>query len=164
MNHMIVRKTEDSDLKERSAVVLRPMRLRDVDRVVEIERASFRSPWPRKAFVHEVQYRGISFPVVAEAGGVVFGYILAWFVEDEVHIANIAVDPRQRGRGIGSALLEFVLEKGRREGYQLAYLEVRRSNHTAIRLYEKWGFGVIAVRRRYYEADGEDALVMAKNL
>ncbi len=158
------KKVADLDQQSRHRLTIRRMRVEDVDQIVEIEKQSFRHAWSREAFLNEIHYRDVAHPLVAEIDGEVVGYLTAWFVRDEIHITNLAVSPRHRRKGIGNALLQAVLEKGRREGYRLAYLEVRPSNLAAIRLYRKWGFRVVSVRSRYYESDGEDALVMAKLL
>jgi ribosomal-protein-alanine N-acetyltransferase len=156
--------SRDAALEREEGLVIRPMRVDDLDQVLEIERKSFRNAWVRDAFLNEIHFENVACPLVAEIGGEVVGYITAWFVEDEIHITNIAVSPHHRRKGIGTVLLRAILDKGRREGYRLAYLEVRPSNESAIRLYRKWGFRVVSVRPRYYESDGEDALVMAKSL
>lgn len=159
-----VKPIEDGSVVDRQQLRIRPMRLADVEQVLAIERQSFRTAWSRDAFVHEIHYEDIARPLVAELDGEVVGYITAWFVRDEIHITNLAVSPKHRRKGIADALLRTILDMGRREGYRFVYLEVRRSNLPAIRLYEKWGFRVLAIRRGYYQSDGEDALVMARHL
>ena len=83
-----------------------------------------------------------------------------WRVLDELHINNLAVLPERRRSGVAMALLERVLGDGAARGALRATLEVRRSNTPALRLYERFGFAVTAVRRGYYTNPDEDALVL----
>jgi ribosomal-protein-alanine N-acetyltransferase len=90
--------------------------------------------------------------------------MVAWFVADEAHLANIAVAPLARRRGLAQRLLdELVAESVRREA-RMVLLEVRRSNHAAQAFYRKNGFYLAGVRHRYYRDNGEDALIMVKPL
>lgn len=74
-------------------------------------------------------------------------------------ILTVGVDPDCRRGGVGSALLAAMLEAFRQEGGQTLFLEVRASNTPARRLYEKFGFSQIGVRRNYYQQPQEDGLV-----
>jgi len=80
-----------------------------------------------------------------------------------MHLANIAVAPPYQGQGVGSHLLSVILGEALVRQVRRAFLEVRPSNRKAIRLYEKFGFDKVGVRRRYYR-DGEDALIMERYL
>lgn len=143
-------------------VELRPA---DVDAVASIERASNPRPWPPEAFHRELRLP-FSHSFVARHGeeGPVVGFIVFWNVRGEVHILNIAVHPDHRRRGIGRSLVELALQQARAERGFVAYLEVRRSNVGAQRLYESMGFKTIDTRERYYDDNDEDALVMAVDL
>ena len=101
---------------------------------------------------------------VAETGGKVNGFLAARVVADEMEILNLAVDPDERGRGVGGALLGTAIEHGRRSGSRRAFLEVRESNRRAQRFYERHGFAVCGRRSRYYTHPEEDALLMACTL
>ncbi len=81
-----------------------------------------------------------------------------------MQILAIATHPDFRGRGIGRQMLEHVLAASAQAGCQMASLEVRASNAPAIALYEHAGFKTVHVRARYYQDDGEDALVMMRGL
>jgi ribosomal-protein-alanine N-acetyltransferase len=141
------------------------MRIRDIEEVVAIERASFRDPWSPGAFAAEATAQeGRSWAWVVEAEGSVVGYLVAWPVAEEVHLANLAVHPRWRRRGIGSFLLRHLLERARERGAAWVALEVRVSNEAARRLYERFGFRAVAVRKGYYQKEREDALVMMRHL
>ncbi len=136
-----------------------PMLPGDLDAVDEIERHSFRTPWPAKVFEEELS-REWARVDVARAGGRVVGFVDYWLVHDEIHLLAIAIHPDARRRGIGGRLLDHLLALGRDRGFALITLEVRRSNRPAIALYERVGFAVVGVRPRYYAEDNEDALVM----
>lgn len=135
----------------------------DLDAVLAIEHASFTNPWTREMYLAELDNRDVSFCfLVRDEAGTAVGFCSFWRVLDELHINNVAVLPDQRGRGAGTALLEYALARGRELGARRATLEVRRSNEAARRLYERLGFGVAGVRRGYYTKPDEDALVLWK--
>ncbi len=134
----------------------------DIDAVLKIERSSFSTPWSREMFFCELTDHPFSYLYVAKNNkGRILGYICYWLVFDEMNILNLAVDEEFRQKGLGSALLKFVLEDGADRGAQTVHLEVRHSNRAAIELYEKFGFRQAAVRKNYYENPEEDALLMA---
>jgi ribosomal-protein-alanine N-acetyltransferase len=135
----------------------------DLDQVLVIERG-FSAPWSREMFVQEIHQLGISDGRVAALGTTVLGYVLWWYVADEIHIVNLAVHPRHRRRGLAKRLLETAFASGRAHHMQIATLEVRAGNEAAIALYEALEFRKIAIRRGYYADNGEDAIVMLKNL
>lgn len=135
----------------------------DLDAVLDIETASFTSPWTRDMYVTELQNVGVSFFYVARtADRRVVAYCSCWRVVDELHINNLAVSPPCRRQGIATALLNHVLEEGVRLGARRATLEVRRSNDAARQLYAQLGFSPAGVRRAYYTNPVEDALVLWK--
>ncbi len=141
---------------------LLPMRLDDVADVAALERECFPDPWSPDSFLAEVERRpDVGWPVVVREGAGLIGYAVVWFIVDEIHIGNIAVSPRHQGKGVGRWLLERILAEGRRRGMVFATLEVRPSNRAALCLYERFGFRKIAVRRRYYRNNDEDAWVLA---
>lgn len=134
----------------------------DLDAIDEIERHSFPLPWPRSTFEAELA-RPHARIAVARARRVV-GFCNYWLVADEVHILAIAVHPDRRRGGLGARLLAHALDDGRAIGSVRATLEVRRGNAPAIALYERAGFRTVHVRPRYYQDNGEDALVMLAEL
>ena len=144
----------------------RPMRVEDVDAVLDIERLSFPLPWSRESFIREIREIDNSHLLVVvedeEARAGVMGYACWWEVVDECHITNFAVAPAQRRRGVADFLLGRVLKDAKGRGLLRATLEVRLGNAAAIALYEKWGFTAAAMRPRYYPDNREDALVMWK--
>ncbi|RKY04844.1 ribosomal-protein-alanine N-acetyltransferase [Candidatus Poribacteria bacterium] len=136
---------------------------RDLAGIMRIERASFSMPWSRWAFLRDLLSRHAHL-FVAKIGDEVVGYVDIWITEEEGHITNLAVSPRHRRKGIGSMLLKHALDYARSKGVKKVWLEVRRSNLAAQRLYAKFGFKAIGVRRGYYTDTGEDALLMGVDL
>ena len=132
----------------------------DLNLVAEMERDLFSMPWSRTSFLFEINDSRTSCPIAALEDGVLAGYAVGWFVADELHIGNVAVARPRQGAGIGKVLVEYLLKEAAERAVACATLEVRVSNTRAINLYRKYGFKGIAIRRRYYADNGEDALVM----
>lgn len=137
--------------------VIRRLVYSDLPTVLAIERRSFQSPWSLAMFVLELSKpRGICF--AAEAGGSLAGYLVCSRYADVWHLMNIAVAPEHRRRGIGTRMLQQLLgEVG--PGGRIT-LEVRASNTGALAIYERFGFRPAGHRRRYYQDNGEDAVIM----
>jgi ribosomal-protein-alanine N-acetyltransferase len=137
-----------------------PMAVGDLDAVQDIERRSFRTPWPAHAYRTELQTNRLAQYLVARLDGRVVGYGGMWVMVDEAHITTFAVDPDWRRQGIGERLLLALLDLAGGRNAREATLEVRLSNLPARRLYEKYGFRPVGLRPRYYSDDNEDALIM----
>jgi len=140
------------------------MTLNDLEDVLAIERVVFNEPWLRAHFEHEIVNSTISYARVARLREKLAGYLVAWIVWDELHLGNIAVAPALQHGGIATALLEEMFAHALSHGCRMATLEVRVSNQRAISLYTRLGFKPVAVRRRYYRDNGEDALIMMADL
>jgi ribosomal-protein-alanine N-acetyltransferase len=140
------------------------MREADLPRVMEIERAAFAQPWTEELVRRELDHE-FSTVLLATEGpeGPVAGFAITWLVHDELHVLNVAVAPEARRRGVGRAVLDEAEERGRAQGAVKAMLEVRVANVPAIALYRSRGYRDVARRPRYYP-DGEDALVMDRDL
>jgi ribosomal-protein-alanine N-acetyltransferase len=136
------------------------MREPDLDQIVDLEMQLFVSPWSRGMFEEELQEKEYVLALVLENEGRIVGYLIAYLVADEVHIANIGTAPDQQRRGLGKAMMQNLLDQAQKNGFTLAHLEVRRTNRAAISLYEKLGFHIVGVRKNYYEHEKEDALLM----
>lgn len=133
----------------------------DLDGVLQVETESFTNPWTRAMYAWELQNREVCHIYVARTTDcVVAGFCAFWLVFDEIHINNVAVMPRYRGRGMGSAILRHVFAEAQRLGATRATLEVRASNDAARRLYERLGFHVAGRRPNYYSSPVEDALIL----
>jgi [ribosomal protein S18]-alanine N-acetyltransferase len=145
-------------------VTIRPAVPDDLDAVVAIERQSFTDPpWSRASFTALVDSPRAFFSVACAAGTVV-GYVVAWVVGDEAEVANLAVAPEWRGRGVGAVLLDAALTEARQGGAHVAHLEVRDSNKAARALYGSRGFTPVGRRRRYYQSPVEDAVLLRCDL
>jgi ribosomal-protein-alanine N-acetyltransferase len=137
---------------------IRRFRVKDLDRIIEIERRSFKDPYTRIIFYHFYQEYPDTFWVYEE-GGEVEGYILFTYQElREAHIVNIAVEPARRNRGIGTKLMEYVMNYLADMRVRKIWLEVRESNVGAQKFYHKLGFIKEGVIPRYYGR--EDAYMM----
>jgi len=137
-----------------------PMAVDDLAAVHEIERASFRTPWPPHAYRAELETNRLARYLVVKVDGEVAAYGGMWVMVDEAHITTFAVAPAWRRRGIGERLLLAMLDLAQAVNAREATLEVRLSNLPARRLYEKYGFRPVGLRPRYYSDDNEDALIM----
>ena len=135
----------------------------DIENVIAIERASFQFPWSTRFFLDELQV-DCARSILAEVEGRIVGYVLFWFLPEEVDIHNIAVHPDFRRQGIGRLLLEQVVDAARRQERLRVTLDVRFSNAPAQNLYRSFGFVIRGLRKGYYSDNGEDALVMALEL
>lgn len=157
---------------------IRPMTVADLNAVVILDRLSFSDPWPYSAWhgmlndpharVWVVETPVVTTSVVPGATEVattnrtkIIGALAVWLILDELNIGTIAVHPDYQRQGIGAALLETGLQAGIAEGAKLAHLEVRKSNVSAQRLYERFGFKIVGERKRYYTDNREDALLMS---
>ncbi len=146
-----------------AALRIRPATAADLAAVTAIERAAFSDPWSPASFRSLLGNAQVAFRV-AEAGGQVAGYAVAWFAADEAELANLAVAAPARGRGVGALLLDAVLAEAAHRGAATVYLEVRESNAAARRLYASRQFAAVGRRRRYYRHPVEDALVLTRPL
>lgn len=144
----------------RAPVVLRRMRLEDIPAVHALDTLSFTLPWSERSFRFEIAENPAAHAWVAEASAEIIGMLVAWLLVDEIHIATLAVHPDWRGAGVGSRLVAQALAELIPLGAKTALLEVRRSNLAAQRLYRRFGFEVVGVRKRYYQDNFEDALLM----
>jgi [ribosomal protein S18]-alanine N-acetyltransferase len=136
----------------------------DIEAVVELEVLAFADPWTRQAFEAALNERHARFRVARGHDGGVVGYVIAWFVLDEGEIANLAVVPEGRRRGVARALLEEIIGEARASRVARLFLEVRESNAAARALYASRGFQPIARRARYYRKPVEDAIVLRLEL
>ncbi len=138
---------------------LRPSVSSDLDEVMAIENASFSYPWSSRFFLQELKVP-CARSLLAILDGKAVGYVIYWLVANEVDIHNLAVIPVHRRRGLGTALLQAVIEEAQQRKSERVTLEVRKSNEAAQKLYCSLGFKVKGVRKGYYSDDGEDALIM----
>lgn len=143
-------------------ILLREMTIEDLDEVMNIENRTFPTSWTRRAFEMEVKDNLLATYIVAELDGKIIGYAGMWTIIDEGHITNIAVDEDYKGRSIGNFLLMGLINQCTSNNIYRMTLEVRKSNDVAINLYKKHGFTEEGIRKNYYAAENEDALIMWK--
>jgi ribosomal-protein-alanine N-acetyltransferase len=140
---------------------LRPLELRDLSAIEEIERRSYPTPWSRSMFASELaKPSSICLGAFDRDSGRLIGYLIISRYVDAWHVMNVAVAPDERRRGIASALLNQLFELTDAESRRGYTLEVRVSNAGAISLYERMGFRSTGIRRGYYTDNREDALIM----
>lgn len=134
----------------------------DLAAIHMIEAGSFGDPWALEGFRDMLDHPRAKVIVATEADGAVIGYAVAWYVADEAEIANLAVAPSARRRGIGALLLDRILDIAATFGARSVFLEVRESNGPAQNLYASRRFEVAGRRKAYYRKPVEDALVMRR--
>jgi ribosomal-protein-alanine N-acetyltransferase len=129
----------------------------DLPQVIAIERRAFPTPWSLAMFVLELS-KPAGICLAATLEGRLAGYLVCSRYETVWHVMNVSVDPDHWRKGVAGAMLSDLYD---RVGHDARLtLEVRRSNHVAIRLYERDGFRAAGTRRHYYQDNGEDALIM----
>ena len=138
-----------------------PMAERHLAALAEIEKACFHAPWSENMLREEL---GKGIFLVAERDGQAVGYAGCQTVLDEGYITNVAVSPGARRQGVGRALIAALAAQARAQGLAFVTLEVRASNAPAIALYEGAGFVRAGVRKNFYTAPAEDAVLMALHL
>jgi ribosomal-protein-alanine N-acetyltransferase len=139
-------------------VTIRRLTYADLPQVIAIERRAFPAPWSLAMFVLELS-KPAGICLAAVEGKTVVGYMICSRYDTVWHVMNIAVDPKLQHRGIGSAMLSQLLAEVGDDAARYT-LEVRQSNAAAIRLYERFGYRAAGLRRRYYQDNGEDAVIM----
>ena len=144
----------------RPTLEIRRLSYSDLPQVIAVERRAFPTPWSLVMCVLELSKpSGVCLAAVRD--GTVAGHLICSRYDTVWHLMNIAVDPALRRRGIASALLEALLERiDDGSGSCQLTLEVRPTNRAAIALYERYGFRSAGTRPRYYQDNGEDALIM----
>lgn len=143
--------------------LIRKMTGRDLDEIMLIELESFTLPWSRQSYENELSNRYATY-MVADHEGVVAAYGGMWVVADEAHITNVAVAPRYRRQGMGTKVLQALLNTAGQKRVSRIFLEVRASNDAAFKLYSGQGFAPTGVRKQYYSDNDEDAIVMMRQL
>ena len=154
-----------SSAPELSALTLRRADPTDLAEVATLERTCYGDPWPATAFTSLPDNNRVFFAVARETSrDRLAGYVIAWYVMDEGELANLAVAPHARRRGIGRALLDAMLADASHRGTADVYLEVRESNTAARNLYASRNFTEVGRRKGYYRSPTEDALILRHTL
>lgn len=141
---------------------IRPMTEADIPQVLAIETKVYQFPWTERNFTDSMQSGYLLHCLLKNQA--LIGYIVMMKVVDEYHLLNISIREDLQGQGLGRYLLEWGLEQAQGDKMQGMLLEVRPSNTSAQRLYEKLGFEYLGLRKNYYPATQgrEDALVLMK--
>lgn len=136
----------------------------DLDEIVNIENKSHLTPWTKKNFTDADDANNL-FKVLKSESNII-GYYIALFVAEECQLLNITVRLELKKKGFGQLMLKNLVEECRKKNIINIFLEVRLSNSSAIRLYEKNGFNEIGVRNNYYKnKEGkEDAILMGLSI
>ncbi|MGA9721346.1 MAG: ribosomal protein S18-alanine N-acetyltransferase [Candidatus Binatus sp.] len=146
------------------AIHIRDATVRDLPRIIEIERLAFPAPWTLASFQRELTLPFSRIMVALPAdSNLIAGFLGRWLIADECHVLNIAVDPDSRRLGIGAVMLREAITEAKSAGANVVTLEVRRSNLPARQLYRKFEFEERRLRRHYY-GPGEDAIIMELRL
>ncbi|MDO8734125.1 MAG: ribosomal protein S18-alanine N-acetyltransferase [Elusimicrobiota bacterium] len=143
-------------------IEIRRARIDDISTIIKIEKNSYPNPWSVKMFERELQLEFSNF-FAAIQDHEIAGYICFWTVSDEGQITNITVKEKFRRKGLGSGLMKYIMDISYAMKIKKMFLEVRANNYPAFKLYEKFGFKKIGVRKKYY-SNSDDAVVMAKTL
>lgn len=142
---------------------IKVVELKDLDKLQKLEESSFSKPWSRETLeelLESDRARVLGFFEEEE----LLGYSCLEWVLDEGSLTNIAVAPEHRRKGFASILMEKTIEFAKEKDMAFIFLEVRVSNESAVNLYRKYGFEDAGVRKNYYSAPVEDALLMTLNL
>ena len=142
-------------------VVYRKMTAEDVPFISRLEEGTFSMPWSADSFLEMISKEDARY-YVAEEDGRLLGGCGVLMIAGEGNITNVAIASEARNRGIGTALLRYLMAEGDREGLTAYTLEVRVSNAAAIHVYEKLGFVSAGVRPGFFETPVEDALIFWK--
>jgi len=152
------RSVSEDIVQESPPVQIRRLSYPDLPQVTAIERRVFPTPWSLAMFVLELSKpSGICLAAISQESLV--GYLICSRYDIVWHVMNVAVDSQHQRKGLASALLAELYRRVDDDSARFT-LEVRPSNHVAIHLYEREGFRAAGMRRRYYQDNGEDALVM----
>lgn len=146
-----------------SALTFRTMNRTDLKQVMDIEVQAYSHPWTMGIFRDCLRLHRCW---VAEQAESIVGYAVLMMAPGESHVLNVCVKPDQQRKGIGRELLRLMMQESEKSGVDMALLEVRRSNYSAIELYQSEGFHELGVRKNYYPSHSgrEDAIIFAKYL
>ncbi len=134
--------------------------LEDMKEISTIEKEIFRDAWSYDSLVSSLDNENIIYFITKKDNRII-SYVAIWVLFDECHIINVAVIEAYRRLGIGMAMVRHIIDKGRSLGFDYFTLEVRKSNISAQKMYEKIGFQVDGIRPRYYIDNKEDAVIMS---
>ncbi len=133
----------------------------DLDEVMEIEEVSYPNHhWSRVSFENEISNKLATYRCALTPKGDMAGFYGFWQILEEAHITTIATHPDFRRQGVAKTLMFDIIDECYKKMIKYITLEVRESNIAAISLYDKFGFSTIGTRKKYYQDNNEDALIM----
>ena len=142
-------------------MIIQPMKSEHIPQIALLEKECFSLPWSENALMQELENSNSHFLSAVE-NGEVCGYIGVQEICGEAYITNVAVFEKQRGRGIGRALLKKACEGANERECEFITLEVRKSNKNAISLYLSEGFEQAGIRKNFYSDPTEDGIIYTK--
>jgi [ribosomal protein S18]-alanine N-acetyltransferase len=145
-------------------VFLTPMKLAEIEEVSILEKEAFSLPWSKDDFreiVLSQLYKGLILKGPLKQ---IMGYIVYYLAGDEGHVMNVVTSAKYRQMGVAQAMLDHVHNVFAAQGAKFSFLELRRSNYSAYRLYKKKGYVYVGLRKHYYADNMEDAILMRKVL
>ncbi|MBF2014541.1 MAG: ribosomal protein S18-alanine N-acetyltransferase [Rivularia sp. T60_A2020_040] len=133
-----------------------------LEAILELDQICFGGLWSKVAYEREMDSPNSEIQGIfsSHTGEKLLGMGCFWSILEEAHITILAVNPQYHRQGMGAALLYSLIKTARDRNLERVTLEVRVSNQAAISLYEKFGFKTAGRRRRYYQDNGEDALIL----
>lgn len=155
-------KEKTSSLKNGEAIVLSLANRFDLDDIIDIQEDCYNgvAPWGRVAVNSELRNKRSSFFLMCHHQEEAIAFIGISMRQDSFHVTNIATRPRYQSEGIGSFLIDVIIDLGKQTNRKRVTLEVRMSNGDAQRLYRNLGFQDVRIKKNYYHNNGEDALDM----
>ena len=143
-------------------VKIMKMEKEHLDSVVEIEElVNPNHHWSKDSFLNEIQNKLANYVCIIDTkNDMVLGFAGFWEILEEAHITSISVHPDFRRRGLATELMKYIVNSCYKKMIKYITLEVRASNFSAISLYEKFGFKSVGRRKKYYQDNNEDALIM----
>jgi [ribosomal protein S18]-alanine N-acetyltransferase len=146
-----------------SNISVRPISIESIDRILALDRLCFGGLWSENSYHRELTNDNSHFLGVTVDNSfslTTIGFGCFWAILDEAHITLLGIHPDYQGQGLGQLLLRSILDRARKIEMARATLEVRASNHGAIHIYEKFGFETVGRRKKYYQDNGEDGIIM----
>lgn len=144
--------------------LVRRLKNEDLDRIMEIELATYPFPWTRGIFADCLRVGYDCWGI--QLGGTLVGYAIQNHVAGENHLLNLCIESECQRQGFGKMLLDHIVRLARRQACFCIFLEVRPSNKAAVALYQKNNFKIVSERPNYYQLDEgrESAIVMRLDL
>lgn len=147
-------------------VTIHRMKPEDIEGVIKIEESAYGDHhWSKDSFLNEIRNDLAYYYTLFTQNGTLAGYAGCWHILEEAHITTIAIAPQFRKRFFAQSLLKRIIDDCYLAKIKYITLEVRVSNNPAINLYSKYGFTSFGTRKKYYQDNNEDALIMwTKNI